>query len=173
MLLPLSQPFLPQRMDGWRQNERTDRQQRSGVMSVCTFLPQLAQTPVEQSQDKANEYGLDRLQYGWLEGRGGGEEEEKRDNKKSARKSTKTNMEDGAATERGASSCCLCGHTHHPPPTPTTTSTTSNRKRKSFLFVDVCPSAPGQRRLAAHQSAEPVLLASLVHPVETGSFASS
>lgn len=69
MLLPLSQPFLPQRMDGWRQNEETDRQQRSGVMSVCTFLPQLAQTPVEQSQDKANEYGLDRLQYGWLEGR--------------------------------------------------------------------------------------------------------
>lgn len=63
-------------------------------MSVCTFLPQLAETPVEHSQDKANEYGLDRLQYGWLEGGGG----EKRDKKKSARKSTKTNMEDGAAT---------------------------------------------------------------------------
>lgn len=41
-------------------------------MSVCTFLPQLAETPVEQSQDKANEYGLERLQYGWLEGKEGG-----------------------------------------------------------------------------------------------------
>lgn len=49
-------------------------------MSVCTFLPQLAETPVEQSQDKANEYGLDRLQYGWLEGReGGGEERDKKE----------------------------------------------------------------------------------------------
>lgn len=69
-------------------------------MSVCTFLPQLAETPVEQSQDKANEYGLDRLQYGWLEGRGGGRER-RGDKKKSAGKSTKTNMEDGAATARG------------------------------------------------------------------------
>lgn len=54
--------------------EATERQteRQTDVMSVCTFLPQLAETPVEQSQDKANEYGLDRLQYGWLEGREGG-----------------------------------------------------------------------------------------------------
>lgn len=62
-------------MDGWRQNEKTDKERQSDVMSVYTFLPQLAQTPVEQSQDKANEYGLDRLQYGWLEGREGEGEE--------------------------------------------------------------------------------------------------
>lgn len=53
-----------------------DKEQRSDVMSVCTFLPQLAQTPVEQSQDKANDYGLDRLQNGWLERREGGREGE-------------------------------------------------------------------------------------------------
>lgn len=80
------------------QKEQADRQTEAAgqtdVMSVCTFLPQLAETPVEQSQDKAHEYGLDRLQYGWLEG------EEGRDKKKSASKSTKTNMEDGAATAR-------------------------------------------------------------------------
>lgn len=73
-------------------------------MSVCTFLPQLAETPVEQSQDKANEYGLDRLQYGWLEGRregGGGRRRRRGHKKKSAGKSTKTNMEDGAATAGG------------------------------------------------------------------------
>lgn len=79
-----------------------DKEQRSDVMSVCTFLPQLAQTPVEQSQDKANDYGLDRLQNGWLERREGGRGKEKRDNKKSARKSIKTNMEDGAAMQRGS-----------------------------------------------------------------------
>lgn len=45
---------------------------QADVMSVCTFLPQLAETPVQQSQDKAHEYGLDRLQYGWLQGGGGG-----------------------------------------------------------------------------------------------------
>lgn len=74
MLLSLPQPFLPQGTDRWRQNEKMDTERQSDVMSVCTFLPQLAQTPVEQSQDKANEYGLDRLQYGWLEGREGGRE---------------------------------------------------------------------------------------------------
>lgn len=86
-------------MDRWRQNEETDKERQSDVISASTFLPQLADTPVEHSQDKANEYGLDRLQYGWLEGRKGGGEEEKRDKKKSASKSTKNNMEDGAATE--------------------------------------------------------------------------
>lgn len=64
--------IFPSTDDG--QMEATERQteRQTDVMSVCTFLPQLAETPVEQSQDKANEYGLDRLQYGWLEGREGG-----------------------------------------------------------------------------------------------------
>lgn len=35
--------------------------------ALCTFLPHLAEAPIQQSQDKADENGLDRLQYGWLE----------------------------------------------------------------------------------------------------------
>lgn len=92
--------------DGWKseRGRRTRQERQTDVMSVCTFLPQLAETPVEQSQDKANEYGLDRLQYGWLEGRregGGGRRRRRGHKKKSAGKSTKTNMEDGAATAGG------------------------------------------------------------------------
>lgn len=66
-------------------------------MSVCTFLPQLAETPVEQSQDKAHEYGLDRLQYGWLEGSKGSREGKERDKNQPANQ-PKTNMDDGRAT---------------------------------------------------------------------------
>lgn len=74
-------------MKVWSESKR---ERQTDVMLICTFLPQLAETPVKQSQDKANEYGLDRLQYGWLEGREGGREEENRDKKTSASKSTKT-----------------------------------------------------------------------------------
>lgn len=63
-------------IDASETDRRTDRtaERLTDVMSVCTFLPQLAETPVQQSQDKAHEYGLDRLQYGWLKGRGVGGE---------------------------------------------------------------------------------------------------
>lgn len=30
--------------------------------SLCTFLPKLAEAPVQQSQDKADDYGQGRLQ---------------------------------------------------------------------------------------------------------------
>lgn len=64
-------PSTDGQMKAWSE---TERERQTDVMSICTFLPQLAETPVKQSQDKANEYGLDRLQYGWLEGREGGRE---------------------------------------------------------------------------------------------------
>lgn len=92
---------------GGRGEGESESERQTDIMSVCTFLPQLAETPVEQSQDKANEYGLDRLQYGWLEGRGdrgrgrgGRRTRRRRHKKKSAGKSTKTNMEDGVAAAR-------------------------------------------------------------------------
>lgn len=131
MLSPRPPFLLPHMTDRWRRRRR-QRDRRTDVMSECTFLPQLAETPVEQSQDKANEYGLDRLQYGWLEG--GGWRGEERERKKSASKSTKTNMEDGAATatrgeggrerERGWG----CGLVFYTTPPSVTHSTVSTRR---------------------------------------------
>lgn len=107
-----------------------DKERQSDVLSVCTFLPPLAQIPVEQSQDKANEYGLDRRQYGWLEEGGDRGEEEKRDNKKSAANQPKPTwrMEQ---LRRGAGACC-CNTTPAAGPPPCCLQL--NKKMQSFLF---------------------------------------
>lgn len=54
----------------YRAQRKTTRRHTGDTDStgaLCTFLPHLAEAPIQQSQDKADENGLDRLQYGWLE----------------------------------------------------------------------------------------------------------
>lgn len=47
-----------------------DTETRDSTRAPCTFLPQLAVAPVQQSQDKADENGLGGLRYGWLKEEG-------------------------------------------------------------------------------------------------------
>lgn len=49
------------------QKERKQNRRHTQTEALGTFLPLLAEAPIQQSQDKADENGLDRLQYGWLE----------------------------------------------------------------------------------------------------------
>lgn len=56
--------------DGAQYREKENNQRHTDMDwtgALCTFLPHLAEAPIQQSQDKADENGLDRLQYGWLE----------------------------------------------------------------------------------------------------------
>lgn len=53
--------------NGLRDTDEDEKMQANLTGVMCTLLPQCAEAPIQQSQDKADDYGLNRQQQGCLQ----------------------------------------------------------------------------------------------------------